>query len=55
METRIGNIGNYHGGLSVKKEDGKFYWGIQDWDDTSWEEISETLYDALLKFEKDSE
>ena len=54
MKT-IGNIGNYYGSLSVKEVNGQFYWGIANGDDTSWEEISKELYDALLKFEKDCE
>ncbi len=45
---RVGNIGNYYGGLEVKEEDGKFYWSIENWDGSEWEEITETLYRALL-------
>ena len=50
----IGNIGNYYGGLVVKKENDKFYWIIEnyntDFDDISrWEEISESLYNELIK------
>jgi len=50
METDIGDIGNYYGGLSVKKEDGKFYWSIDNWDGQHWEEIPESLYLELIKF-----
>lgn len=52
METEIGTIGNYYGGLAVKEEDGKFFWGIENWDGTGWEEIPESLYRSLVEFEK---
>ena len=26
----IGDIGNYYGGLEVKEEDGRYFWGIAD-------------------------
>lgn len=45
---RIGTIGNYYGGLSVKEEGGKFYWTIENYDGHEWEEISESLYRKLL-------
>ena len=48
---RIGGIGNYYGGLSLKEDEGKFYWSIEDWSGEDWEEIPKYLYDALLKFE----
>ena len=48
----IGNIGNYYGQLSIKTENGKFYWGIEDWDGTSWEEIPEDLYLTLRRYEE---
>lgn len=31
----IGEIGNYYGGLSVKEEDGLFFWSIDNWDGTT--------------------
>ena len=46
----IGNIGNYYGGLSAKEEGGKFYWSIEDYMDTQWQEIPESLYLELIKF-----
>ena len=52
METIIGEIGNYYGGLTVKSEDGKFYWSIQDWDGDHWLEIPEDLYKSLMNYEK---
>lgn len=52
METIIGQIGNYYGCLSVKKESDKFYWGIENYDGHDWEEISEKLYDTLMDFQE---
>ena len=49
----IGDIGNYYGGLSVKTENGRYYWSIEDWDGDEWEEIPQYLYDALVKYEAD--
>lgn len=52
-ELDIGDIGNYYGGLSIKCADGKFYWGIQDWDDDfGWQEIPEYLFYSLKSFEE---
>ena len=51
METGIGSIGNYYGGLSVKVEsDGTFWWGIENYCGTEWEQIPQSLYDELVKF-----
>lgn len=52
METEIGNIVNYYGGLTVKKIKSKYKWSIEDWDGKRWEEIPKYLYDALIKFNK---
>jgi hypothetical protein len=52
MEKSIGTIGNYYGGLSVKKEGEKYFWGIENYDGTEWEEIPKTMYDGLISFEK---
>ena len=46
-ERDIGAIGNYYGGLTVKTENNKFYWGIENWDGTLWEEIPESLFNEL--------
>ena len=48
----IGTIGNYYGGLSIKEEDDKYYWGIEDWDGTYWVEIPKYLYDTLVQYQK---
>ena len=50
-ETSIGDIGNYYGGLSVKIEDGKHYWSIENYDGQDWREIPESLYRALVEYE----
>ena len=52
METTIGTIGNYYGCLSVMKDADEFYWGIENWDGTEWEEITEELYNNLISFEE---
>jgi len=54
MTRAIGEIGNYYGCLEIKQEDGKFYWAIEDYDGTDWEEIPDYLYTALSKFEDES-
>ena len=51
----IGSIGNYYGCLEVKKEDGKFYWGIEDWSGIGWEEIPKNLFNELNAFEDQRE
>ena len=56
METiGIGNIGNYYGGLHIAKDDDKFYWLIENYDTdfsdrSEFEEIPESLYNELIKF-----
>lgn len=47
----VGEIGNYYGGLRVKKSvSGQAFWSIENWDGEHWEEIPDYLYNALLKF-----
>lgn len=51
---RIGTISNYYGGLYVKEEDGRFFWGIENYDgidesEHGWREISRRLYYTLLE------
>lgn len=48
----IGGICNHYGSLQVKEAEGKFFWGIDDMGHIEWEEIPQSLYKALLKFEK---
>lgn len=52
MEQTIGNISNYYGGLEVKEEDSKYWWGIENYNGTIFEEIPKSLYDELIKFNK---
>jgi hypothetical protein len=47
----IGAISNYYGGLRVKEEAGKFWWSIENFDGDLWEEIPESLYLELIKFQ----
>jgi len=47
----IGTIGNYYGELEIRKENGKYFWGIYSWGGCNWEEITEELYKALVKYE----
>lgn len=51
MERQIGNIGNYYGSLSVKEEDGKYFWSIENWNGHSWDEIPKSLYDELIRYD----
>ena len=50
-EQGIGDIGNYYGGLSVKTEDGKHYWSIENYSGHDWSEIPESLYRAPVEYE----
>lgn len=52
MEREIGGIGNYYGGLSVKEEDGKYFWSIENYDGHDWEEIPKSLYDELVRYDE---
>lgn len=50
---KVGNIGNYYGGLYVQKKENKYYWIIENYDTEfdnleEWEEISENLYNELI-------
>ena len=49
-EIRIGNIGNYYGVLEIWEEDGKYYWSLPSYGSTLDEEIPESLYMELIKF-----
>jgi hypothetical protein len=50
-EWGVGTIGNYYGGLSIKKEGRKCYWSIESYDGDDWVEIPKYLFDALLQYE----
>jgi hypothetical protein len=52
---RIGEIGNYYGGLYVMESEGKYYWMIEgthtDFDDLDyWSEIDKDLYNSLIAY-----
>ncbi len=49
----VGGIGNYYGGLSITIINGKFYWGIGNYDGYSFEEIPDYLFNALMKYENE--
>jgi hypothetical protein len=51
-EINIGSIGNYYGGLLIKTEDDKYYWGIESYSRIDWEEIPKHLYLSLLEYEE---
>lgn len=52
----VGEIENYYGGLWVAEHDGRFYWAIENFmPDWLWEEISPSLYNALLEHQKSME
>ena len=51
----IGRIGNYYGGLHVKKVGDKYFWIIENYDTdfediTEWDEIPKKLYKELIKY-----
>ena len=48
-EFEMKDVGNYYGGLNVREVDGKYFWAIENYDGTDFEEIPKTLYDELLK------
>jgi hypothetical protein len=46
---KVGEIGNYYGGLYIKKIENKYYWIIENYDTDfnnidEWDEISERLF-----------
>lgn len=49
---KIGDAGNYYGGVVVTSVNNKYYWCIENYDGyDSWEEIPKELYDSLCAFE----
>ncbi|CAM0039300.1 hypothetical protein VPHK435_0003 [Vibrio phage K435] len=48
MQTEL-NVGNAYGYLTIKEEDDKFYWSVENWSGHYWVEISKELYDCLMK------
>lgn len=54
-EMRIESIGNYYGGLYLKRENSQDFWSIENWDGHHWERIPDYLGNALRKYEKEEE
>lgn len=49
---RVGEIGNYYGGLFIYEQENKFYWIIENYDTdfenlSEWDEIPKSLYEQL--------
>jgi len=55
ISREIGTIGNYYGNLSVRIKNGRPQWSIENYDGHHWEDIPQYLYDALLKFQEESQ
>lgn len=43
---------SYYGGLFVKEENGKFFWGLESYDGVDFTEIQKELYQALLRHQE---
>jgi hypothetical protein len=46
------NVCNTYGSLRVKSSNGKFYWSIEDYSGDHWLEISENLYNEIIKWDE---
>lgn len=46
----VPDVGNYYGGLSVRKVNDLYEWSIRDWDGDNWSSIPDYLAEALIKF-----
>jgi hypothetical protein len=55
MSLTFDNIGNYHGTLNVRDENGVFEWGIEGCSGVDWDRIPESLYNELVKFKGESD
>ena len=51
-QYRVGNIENYYGGLVMRESDGKYFWGIEDWNGIKWEQIPFSMYTCLKTMAK---
>ena len=47
----VGEIGNYYGGLSVRDNKGVKQWSIENFDGVDWQDIDDSLYNAIMLFE----
>lgn len=54
-EVRVGSICHEYGCLLVKEDNNKYYWSIESCTFDKWEEIPESLYKELVKFNKEEE
>ncbi|MCP4370549.1 MAG: hypothetical protein GY797_20915 [Deltaproteobacteria bacterium] len=50
---KVGEIGNYYGGLSIKEVNGHFFWSIENYNGDDWKEIPRYLYIAIRKYEQE--
>ncbi len=48
-------IGNYYGSLQLQERGDQYFWGIENWDGTIWEEIPKSLYYEIKEFEQNKE
>lgn len=51
-QIEIKDIGNYYGGLFIKQDKEKFYWGIENYNGIGWKEIDEKLFVELLRYKE---
>ena len=47
MIKRVGNCSNYYGGIYIKDEDDKYYWGVLNYDGIKWEKIPHVVWSVL--------
>ncbi len=50
----IGVIGNFYGGIEIRKTGGVYEWSITDYAESEWSPISESLVIELLKHEEEA-
>jgi hypothetical protein len=50
----IGVIGNFYGGIEIRKTEDVYEWSIEDYVDSEWSPISESLVIELLKHEEEA-
>ena len=48
----VSEVSNYYGCLTIKKESGKQYWSVENWDGHNWVEIPMSLYKAIARHAK---
>ena len=55
MITEVKGTESYYGYMSLRVADDSFQWGIPSYDGTSWTDISEETYNALMKHNEEYE